>query len=73
MAHKKGLGSSRNGRDSRAQRLGVKKFGGEIVKPGQIFNRIHVGDISRIVAATLDRTSESEIWNVADDEPAPQR
>ena len=31
MAHKKGMGSTRNGRDSEAKRLGVKKFGGEIV------------------------------------------
>ena len=34
MAHKKGLGSSRNGRDSRAQRLGVKMFAGQAVKTG---------------------------------------
>ena len=39
MAHKKGLGSSRNGRDSRAQRLGVKKFAGEYVKAGNIIVR----------------------------------
>ncbi len=39
MAHKKGVGSSRNGRDSAAQRLGVKKFGGEKVKPGSILVR----------------------------------
>ena len=39
MAHKKGLGSSRNGRDSNAQRLGVKKFGGEAVIPGNIIIR----------------------------------
>lgn len=39
MAHKKGQGSTRNGRDSNAQRLGVKKYGGEIVKPGQILVR----------------------------------
>ena len=32
MAHKKGVGSSKNGRDSESKRLGVKKFGGEIVK-----------------------------------------
>ena len=36
MAHKKGMGSTRNGRDSEAKRLGVKKFGGEIVKAGNI-------------------------------------
>ncbi len=39
MAHKKGQGSSRNGRDSRAQRLGVKKFGGEAVIAGNIIIR----------------------------------
>ena len=48
MAHKKGQGSSRNGRDSNAQRLGVKRFGGELVKPGSILvrqrgTRIHPG------------------------------
>ena len=41
MAHKKGLGSSRNGRDSHAQRLGVKKFGGEAVIAGNILVRQH--------------------------------
>jgi large subunit ribosomal protein L27 len=39
MAHKKGQGSSRNGRESRAQRLGVKKFGGESVIAGNILIR----------------------------------
>jgi len=39
MAHKKGGGSSRNGRDSRSQRLGVKKFGGEYVISGNILVR----------------------------------
>lgn len=39
MAHKKGQGSSRNGRDSNAQRLGVKKFGGEAVIAGNILIR----------------------------------
>lgn len=39
MAHKKGGGSSRNGRDSNAQRLGVKKFGGEQVRAGNIIVR----------------------------------
>ena len=49
MAHKKGMGSTRNGRDSEAKRLGVKKFGGEIVKAGNIIVRqrgtkIHPGN-----------------------------
>jgi large subunit ribosomal protein L27 len=39
MAHKKGVGSSRNGRDSNAQRLGVKRFGGERVSAGSILVR----------------------------------
>ena len=39
MAHKKAGGSSRNGRDSAGQRLGVKKFGGQIVIPGNIIVR----------------------------------
>jgi large subunit ribosomal protein L27 len=49
MAHKKAGGSSRNGRDSGGKRLGVKKFGGEIVLPGNILVRqrgtkFHPGD-----------------------------
>ena len=48
MAHKKGQGSSRNGRDSNAQRRGVKKFGGESVIAGniivrQVGNKFHAG------------------------------
>lgn len=39
MAHKKGVGSSRNGRDSNAQRLGVKRFGGQSVRAGTILVR----------------------------------
>jgi large subunit ribosomal protein L27 len=39
MAHKKGLGSSKNGRDSNAQRLGVKRFAGEVVSGGSILVR----------------------------------
>jgi large subunit ribosomal protein L27 len=39
MAHKKGASSSRNGRDSNAQRLGVKRFGGEVVGAGEIIVR----------------------------------
>jgi large subunit ribosomal protein L27 len=48
MAHKKGQGSSRNGRDSNAQRRGVKRFGGQTVRAGnilvrQVGNRFHPG------------------------------
>ena len=49
MAHKKGQGSSRNGRDSNSQRLGIKRFGGELVTAGTILLRqrgtkFHPGD-----------------------------
>ncbi len=49
MAHKKGVGSSRNGRDSQSKRLGIKRFGGERVNAGTIIVRqrgtaIHAGD-----------------------------
>lgn len=49
MAHKKGGGSSRNGRDSESKRLGVKRFGGQTVKAGEILIRqrgtkIHPGE-----------------------------
>ena len=49
MAHKKGVGSSRNGRDSNSQRLGVKRFGGQFVTSGSIIvrqrgTRVHPGD-----------------------------
>ena len=39
MAHKKGVGSSRNGRDSESQRLGVKRYGGQVVRAGSILVR----------------------------------
>jgi large subunit ribosomal protein L27 len=50
MAHKKGASSSRNGRDSNSQRLGVKRFGGELVNAGTIIVRqrgthFHPGDL----------------------------
>jgi large subunit ribosomal protein L27 len=49
MAHKKGTGSTRNGRDSNAKRLGVKKYGGEVVRAGNIIIRqrgtkVHPGE-----------------------------
>ena len=49
MAHKKGQGSTSNGRDSRGQRLGVKRYGGQAVKAGEILVRqrgthFHAGD-----------------------------
>ena len=50
MAHKKGVGSSRNGRDSQSQRLGLKKFGGERVLGGNIIARQR-GTITRSVTS----------------------
>ncbi len=49
MSHKKGGGSSKNGRDSESKRLGVKRFGGQLVKAGEILVRqkgtkVHAGD-----------------------------
>ena len=64
MAHKKGGGSSRNGRDSAAQRLGVKKFGGEVVRSGNILvrqrgTRIHPG-------LNVQRGRDDTLFAVAD-------
>jgi dTDP-4-dehydrorhamnose reductase len=42
-----------------------------LVKPGQVFNRIHVEDIARSIAALVVHDGESDAWNVTDDEPAP--
>ncbi|MFM7577332.1 MAG: 50S ribosomal protein L27, partial [Microcystaceae cyanobacterium] len=49
MAHKKGTGSTRNGRDSNSKRLGVKRYGGQAVKAGSIIirqrgTRVHPGE-----------------------------
>ena len=68
MAHKKAGGSTRNGRDSESKRLGVKKYGGELVKAGNIIVRqrgtkIHPGDN---VGIGKDHTIFSTInWKVA--------
>lgn len=59
MAHKKGQGSTRNGRDSNAQRLGVKVYGGEVIRPGGIIIRqrgtkVHPGrNVERATDDTL--------------------
>src|SRR5206468_5173778 len=42
-----------------------------IVKPGQVFNRIHVDDVARVLAAAIDRDTGHSFYNVSDDEPAP--
>jgi large subunit ribosomal protein L27 len=64
MAHKKGGGSSRNGRDSNSQRLGVKKYGGERVRSGNIIVRqrgthFHPG-------LNVDRGSDDTLFAIAD-------
>ena len=59
MAHKKGQGSTRNGRDSNAQRLGVKVYGGSVIRPGGIIVRqrgtkVHPGrNVERATDDTL--------------------
>jgi len=44
-----------------------------IDKPGQVFNRIHVDDIARVLAAAIDQAGMHRIYNVSDDEPAPSQ
>ena len=67
MAHKKGVGSSRNGRDSNGQRLGVKSFGGERVTAGTILvrqrgTRIHPGrNVARGKDDTLFAVADGEV------------
>ncbi len=64
MAHKKGVGSSRNGRDSQGQRLGVKAYGGEFVSAGSIIirqrgTRIHPG-------TNVRRAKDDTLFSVID-------
>jgi large subunit ribosomal protein L27 len=64
MAHKKGTGSTRNGRDSNAQRLGVKRYGGQVVKAGNILVRqrgtkVHPG-------ANVGRGSDDTLFALVD-------
>ena len=64
MAHKKGGGSSRNGRDSQGQRLGVKKYGGEFVKAGNILVRQHGTHIKP--GANVDIGSDDTLFATID-------
>jgi len=64
MAHKKGVGSSRNGRESESKRLGVKRFGGETVRAGHILVRqrgtkMHPG-------ANVGRGSDDTLFSLID-------
>jgi len=43
----------------------------QIVKPGQVFSRIHVDDIAQVLAASIDRPDRGAVYNVCDDDPAP--
>jgi large subunit ribosomal protein L27 len=67
MAHKKGASSSRNGRDSAAKRLGVKRYGGQVVTAGTILvrqrgTRIHAGDnVGRGGDDTLFATADGRV------------
>jgi large subunit ribosomal protein L27 len=67
MAHKKAGGSTRNGRDSESKRLGVKRFGGQVVQAGNILvrqrgTRFHAGDNVRIGRDhTLFATTEGKV------------
>lgn len=67
MAHKKGAASSRNGRDSQSKRLGVKIYGGQVVKPGMIIIRqrgtkVHPGlNVSKGGDDTLFATAEGSV------------
>lgn len=74
MAHKKGGGSSRNGRDSRSKRLGVKRFDGQVVTAGSILirqrgTRVHPG---RNVGRGGDDTLFARVDGVVRFEPARQ-
>jgi large subunit ribosomal protein L27 len=72
MAHKKGGGTSRNGRDSQAQRLGVKRFSGQLVNAGTILvrqrgTRIHAGNN---VGTGKDHTLYALVTGIVRYEPA---
>jgi len=73
MAHKKGGGSAKNGRDSRAQRLGVKRYGGQLVRSGNIIVRQHGTHIKpgQNVGVGRDYTLFATIDGLVKFEPLP--
>jgi len=73
MAHKKGGGSAKNGRDSRAQRLGVKRYGGQLVRSGNIIVRQHGTHIKpgQNVGVGKDYTLFATIDGLVKFEPLP--
>ncbi|MEW6536065.1 MAG: 50S ribosomal protein L27 [Candidatus Auribacterota bacterium] len=64
MAHKKGMGSSRNGRDSNAQRLGVKRFGGQYVTGGSILVRQR--GTKFIPGSNVKRANDDSLFSLID-------
>jgi large subunit ribosomal protein L27 len=73
MAHKKGGGSAKNGRDSRAQRLGVKRYGGQLVRSGNILVRQHGSHIKpgQNVGVGKDYTLFATVDGLVKFEPLP--
>ena len=73
MAHKKGGGSAKNGRDSRAQRMGVKRYGGQVVRSGSIIVRQHGTHIKagQNVGVGRDYTLFATVDGVIKFEPLP--
>jgi len=64
MAHKKGTGSTRNGRDSNSKRLGVKRFGGEVVSAGSII--IRQRGTSVLPGVNVGRGSDDTLFALVD-------
>ena len=64
MAHKKGTGSTRNGRDSNAKRLGVKRYGGEVVSAGSIL--IRQRGTSVLPGVNVGRGSDDTLYALVD-------
>jgi len=64
MAHKKGTGSTRNGRDSNSKRLGVKRFGGEVVSAGSII--IRQRGTSVLPGVNVGRGSDDTLYSLVD-------
>ncbi len=62
MAHKKGVGSSKNGRESESKRLGVKLFGGQVAKAGNILVRQEVPCTMRARTLAWARTTRCTLW-----------
>ena len=63
MAHKKGASSSRNGRDSKAKRLGVKRYGGQLVNAGEIIVRQHGTHFHPAPASAAAATTRCSRWS----------